>query len=125
MKKDTIIAIATWAVILIVIIGAFSFYVIKNNNGSSTKYDDFAKCLTTKGVTMYGAVWCSHCKAQKEMFGTSFQYVKYVECTENTNLCLDKGVNAYPSWIFADGKKIEGEVSFDELSKVTGCELPK
>ena len=62
-------------------------------------YDSFAKCLTEKGAVMYGAVWCAHCKDQKKAFGDSFQYIKYVECTENTKLCLDDGVNGYPTWI--------------------------
>lgn len=59
----------------------------------------FAKCLTDKGWVMYGAAWCSHCKTQKELFGSSFQYIKYVECPDNTQLCLDKGVNGFPTWI--------------------------
>ena len=37
--------------------------------------DSFAKCLSAKGVKMYGAWWCPHCKDQKESFGYSFQYV--------------------------------------------------
>ncbi len=61
--------------------------------------DDFAKCLTEKGWAMYGAEWCAHCKTQKEMFGTSFQYIKYVECPDNIQFCLDKGINGYPTWI--------------------------
>ena len=31
---------------------------------------------------MYGAYWCPHCQAQKKVFGESFQYVPYVECTQ-------------------------------------------
>ena len=61
--------------------------------------DTFAKCLTEKGWVMYGAEWCVHCKAQKERFGESFQYIKYVECPDNIKLCLNKGVNGYPTWI--------------------------
>lgn len=60
--------------------------------------DSFAKCLTEKGWTLYGAVWCSHCKDQKELFGESFRYIHYVECPDNTELCLDKGINGYPTW---------------------------
>lgn len=62
-------------------------------------YDSFAKCLTENGLAMYGAEGCSHCKDQKNAFGESFQYIKYVECPDNVNLCLDKGVDGYPSWI--------------------------
>jgi hypothetical protein len=62
-------------------------------------YDAFAKCLTEKGATMYGAEWCPHCKEQKAVFGNSFKYINYVECPDNTQLCLDKGIQGYPTWI--------------------------
>ncbi len=60
--------------------------------------DSFAKCLTEKGWTMYGAKWCSHCQAQKDLFGDSFQYVTYVECPDNAELCVAEGINGYPTW---------------------------
>src|ERR1700756_4791741 len=44
------------------------------------RYDDFARCISAKGAKMYGAFWCPHCEEQKEQFGSSFQYVNYVEC---------------------------------------------
>ena len=61
--------------------------------------DSFAKCLTVKGFSMYGAEWCPHCKDQKALFGDSFKYINYVECPQNTNLCLAKGIQGYPTWI--------------------------
>ena len=61
--------------------------------------DTFAKCLTSKGLIMYGAEWCPHCKEEKALFGDSFKYVNYVECPQNTDLCLAKGIRGYPTWI--------------------------
>lgn len=63
------------------------------------KYDDFARCLSEKGVVMYGAEWCSRCMDQKVVFGKSFKYVSYVECPHNPSLCKEKGVEKYPTWI--------------------------
>lgn len=60
--------------------------------------DIFAKCLTEKGWVLYGAVWCSYCKVQREMFGESFQYINYVECPDNINLCIAEQINGYPTW---------------------------
>jgi len=90
----------------------------------STKYDTFAQCLASKKLTMYGAVWCSHCKAEKARFGDSFKYVPYVECTENPNECLTKGVESYPTWIDENGIKYLGEQGLEKLSEISGCELP-
>lgn len=97
----------------------------------SAKYDDFAKCLAGKGIKMYGAFWCGHCKNQKEAFGSSFQYVDYTECTENgqsssfSQVCKDAGVKAFPTWKFPNGTIKEGELAFSELAEISGCALPK
>jgi len=88
------------------------------------KYDTFAQCLASKKLTMYGASWCPHCKAQKALFGDSFKYASYVECTTNPNLCLQNGIQGYPTWIDANGQKYEGEQSLEKLSEISGCTLP-
>jgi len=85
----------------------------------NTNYDSFAKCLTEKGVTMYGAFWCSHCQDQKKMFGDSVQYIKYVECTQDP--CED--IKGYPTWKFPNGQRIEGTATFEEISKESGCAI--
>lgn len=90
----------------------------------SGKYDSFAQCLASKNLTMYGAVWCSHCKAEKARFGDSFKYVPYVECTENPNLCVEKGIEGYPTWIDGKGAKYTGEQGLEKLSEISGCGLP-
>ncbi len=90
----------------------------------STKYDEFAQCLASQKLTMYGAVWCSHCQAQKALFGSSFQYVPYVECTENPDRCVAEGITGYPKWIDEKGTKYEGEQSLEKLGEISGCQLP-
>ena len=95
----------------------------------SSPYDTFAQCLTGKGVKMYGAYWCPHCKEQKQMFGSSFKYVNYIECaTPGTNIqnpiCAKAKIKGYPTWEFADGSRIPGKLDFDTLSQKTNCPLP-
>ncbi|HEY4499541.1 MAG TPA: hypothetical protein VJH70_00195 [Candidatus Paceibacterota bacterium] len=85
--------------------------------------DEFAKCLATKEITMYGAEWCSHCQNEKRAFGASFQYVPYVECPKNIDACLKLGINGYPTWIFADGTRLEGEQGLEKLARLSGCSL--
>lgn len=89
----------------------------------------FAQCLTDKGATMYGAWWCPHCQAQKKLFGTSFEKVKYVECATpdgngQTQACKDAKIEGYPTWEFSDKSRVSGEQSFAELAKKTGCTVP-
>ncbi len=109
---------------LVLIIGVWS---LTGLFVSSNDYDNFAKCLTEKGVTMYGADWCSHCQNQKKMFGSSWQYINYVECDPNGNnanpqLCTQKNIQAFPTWII-DGKLYTGEKTIQELSSLAGCPL--
>lgn len=87
-------------------------------------FDAFAKCLTQKGVAMYGAYWCPHCQRQKKLFGDSFKYVNYVECTKDIKKCQEKKIEGYPTWIFKNGERIKGEATFEELAKKTTCKAP-
>ena len=91
--------------------------------------DDFAKCLTEKGVKMYGAYWCSHCQNQKKMFGKSWKFVDYVECAtpgsdSPKDVCVAAGVTGYPTWSFGVDRKVSGELTFEQLASFSGCELP-
>jgi hypothetical protein len=86
--------------------------------------DAFAKCLTEKGAVMYGVWWCVHCDDQKKLFGDSFKYVNYVECSTQIIACRSQQVRYTPTWIFADRERREGLQPLAELSKKTGCPLP-
>ncbi|MGV8171741.1 MAG: peptidylprolyl isomerase [Candidatus Woesearchaeota archaeon] len=90
--------------------------------------DNFAKCLTEKNATFYGAYWCGHCNNQKTAFGDSLQYVKYVECAVEgqpqvqTAVCTEAGISGYPTWII-NGKEYPGEQTLERLAQLTGCAL--
>lgn len=93
------------------------------------KYDSFAKCLASKQAKMYGLYWCPHCADQKAMFGSSFQYVPYVECAIKGSKdiapeCKVAGVKLFPSWQFGTDPPREGVLSLDDLSAKAGCSLP-
>ena len=93
---------------------------------AAVSLETLAKCLTENGAKFYGASWCSHCKNQKEMFGEAVQYLPYVECSakdskEQLSVCKDNNITSYPTWVFADGSRESGEVSFQKLSEKTGC----
>lgn len=101
------------------------FVIWQNKTSQSAQLDSFAKCLAEKKITMYGASWCSHCQNEKNAFGSAFQYVPYVECPQNPNACLKKNVNGYPTWIFPDGEKLEGEQGLEKLAEISKCSLSK
>lgn len=77
------------------------------------KYDDFAKALKDSGAQFYGAFWCPHCQAQKAQFGSSKQYLPYVECSNpdnsQTKICADNKIESFPTWSFKDGITVTSE----------------
>jgi len=115
----------TLLIILLVLAGILIFS-LNSENIEDGKYDEFAKCLTDSGARMYGADWCGHCKEQKEMFGSSWQYVNYIECDGGgfqTAECENAGITGYPTWEFGDGSKIEGNLILQQISSITDCSL--
>ncbi len=81
-----------------------------------------AKCLAKQKITMYGAAWCTHCQDQKKAFGQeAFQYIPYIECPANVQLCISKQVSGYPTWLKTDGSKMEGFTELSKLATWSGC----
>ena len=116
--------IGLYAAIVAVVLGIAFFLYHRNEH----KHDAFAKCLTQRGVKMYGAWWCPHCIEQKEKFAASFQYVDYVECGikgqthGQSQVCKDANVQHYPTWQFPPtGERVDRIFELQELSDRTGC----
>jgi len=38
-----------------------------------------------------------------------------------TQACKDANIQSYPTWVFPDGSRKSGEVSFQDLAKMSGC----
>jgi|SRR3989344_3497585 len=105
-------------IVLFLVVGAYWY----SNYSIPGEYDEFAKCLSERGVKMYGTNWCPHCKTQKEIFGKSFRHVDYVNCDYNMNKCLDAGVEGYPTWKI-NGENYPGVQTLERLSELSECEL--
>lgn len=126
MKKSTKYVIG---ILIAVVLGIIIFKASRGSAGPGI-YDEFAQCLTDSGAKMYGAYWCPHCANQKKMFGSSVKYIPYVECDVNGDnsqmeLCEANGVQRYPTWVFADGTRKEGEIPLRTLASITNCSLPE
>ncbi len=121
-------------VICLLILGTLATVLLQSRSGSAPvvpgKYDAFAQCLKDKGAVFYGAFWCPHCQAQKELFGSSVKFLPYVECSTpdgnyQTQECTDKNITGYPTWVFADGSILSGEIPLQQLAEKTFCPLPQ
>lgn len=91
---------------------------------SSIYQSSLAKYLSDTGATMYGSFRCVHCKKQKELFGTAFSRIRYVECAEdgpgaNPGLCAKKNIKSYPTWEI-EGNFYRGLLTLEKLEELSG-----
>ena len=96
------------------------------SSSSDPETEALASCLEEKGVKFYGAFWCSHCNDQKELFGKTAWQKVYIECSlpggqGQTEVCTEAGITGYPTWVLADGSKVEGTQSLEKLKELSGC----
>lgn len=123
MKKAAIISIIICILVLIGIIWSVNSY-----NGAPGQYDSLAVCLKDKSTTFYGAFWCQHCQNQKKAFGKSARLLPYVECSKpdgrsQYQICTDNKIESYPTWVFANGERVIGEMTPEQLAEKTSCSL--
>ncbi len=103
-------------VVLLISIGFAAYYWL-----TPGPYDDFAKCLSSKGAVMYGAMgWCEYTQGQKAMFGKSFRHLNYHEFGDYPEEYGE--IKKTPTWII-NGKVYENTQSFGDLSRLTGCQF--
>ncbi|HBB49291.1 TPA: hypothetical protein DEQ22_00965 [Candidatus Nomurabacteria bacterium] len=119
-------------VIVLLILGTAATILLQSESvpAGPGKYDKFAICLKDQGAVFYGAFWCPHCQTQKKLFGTSQKLLPYVECSPvsgqgQTQECMDKKIESYPTWEFADGTRLNGEIPLAQLAEKTSCALPQ
>lgn len=116
-----------WIIVFVAIAAAIGVWIFANNRPS--RLDGLAQCLKDKNAVFYGAFWCPHCQNQKRLFGRSAKLLPYVECStpdgrSQTAICVEKKIEGYPTWEFADGSKINGEATLAQLGEKTGCTIP-
>lgn len=125
MNKNTIITIIVIVIVILVIV-----LIAYRGSQKPGKYDKFAVCLEEKEAVFYGAFWCPHCQDQKKAFGKSAKLLPYVECStpdgrSQLEICKEAEIEGYPTWEFADGSRLSGNIPLEELSEKTGCLLPQ
>ncbi|MEK7106802.1 MAG: protein disulfide isomerase family protein [Patescibacteria group bacterium] len=125
MKKRVLIF---WLIVLALIVGGIG--VSMSVSTGPGKLDSFARCIKDSGTVYYGAFWCPHCQATNKLFGKSKKLLPYVECStpdgqRQMQICKDKNITGYPTWVFPDGNILTGERTLAELGAASGCTLPQ
>lgn len=83
-----------------------------------------AQCLTATGAKLYTASWCGHCQNQKAAFLDGLEYLDHTDCAVDEGwapVCKDAGIEAVPTWVFADGTTKAGNTPLVDLAARAEC----
>jgi len=86
------------------------------------KEKEFKKCLQEKNIILYIN---SQSPTKTLNYLRTSDYLRSVEvnnCFLDKSYCDNEGIDFYPTWDI-NGKKVEGDISVDDLSDVSGCVL--
>tara|TARA_Y100000310_G_scaffold341650_2_gene441504 strand:- start:181 stop:1023 length:843 start_codon:yes stop_codon:yes gene_type:complete len=117
-------------IVAIVIINLIPLIVFNFPGGEQEDHTQLAKCITERGVNMYGSFRCGVCAKTRALFGDAFQYINEIEChpqgeDSQWELCQEKALEGTPTWILEpNGEEIKRETGFlsiEELKEFSGC----
>ena len=107
---------------LVVLIMVFSLASVYSFTKKPGQYNEFAKCLTERGAVIYGNDFCQYTAKQLNYFGKSKEYLNYIKCIDNKELCDSKGIKITPTWEI-NGEMYKQVQTFERLSVITGCQV--
>jgi glutaredoxin len=113
MKRSNLILIF---VILAVVLAISLIEILKNNNSIN---EQDVKCIASKS-RLFVSKTCGHCAMQKQILGNYTIYFNTTECIDNSQECINNGIEFVPAWIINE-KKYTGVKSLEELKKLAEC----
>lgn len=89
---------------------------------SDPKQDNFESCLKEKDIALYINTE-NIAETLKEVgLGNYLKDFKIMNCLRNNQVCSEKGISFFPTWII-ENNKIERDISISELTKFSGCKF--
>lgn len=80
-----------------------------------------AQCLSSNWRVMFGTERCPHCKDQRQLFGSSFEQIQYIDCDQEKSLCREHNIQAYPTRMDLGGNMYVWIQSIQELKHKSEC----
>jgi len=120
-NKNKVILTFIILIFLITFLYFFSDWFSKTTGYSIEEDPDItlAKCLTEKGIILYGAKACSECQKQIQLFGNkAFENINYIICNGEGGACQE--ILSVPAWDI-DGTIYYGIKSTSQLRSLSGC----
>lgn len=99
-----------------------------SQRSENSSLENFAQCLTQKGIKLYGSSRDALSQEQRAMFGKAINYLTYIECIEPESKellfeCQVEGIKTFPTWEFTSKERKSGVFSLEELKELSGCEF--
>ncbi|MEW4562734.1 peptidylprolyl isomerase [Bremerella sp. JC770] len=88
-----------------------------------------AQAIADSGAVFFGADWCPFCTEQKGLFGEGASNLPFVEVSNPQHTLnqvgADNNISSLPTWDFADGTRVTGVQSIEDLIAYTGISIPQ
>ncbi len=96
----------------------------KENNELEASEDDFIQCFIDQGMVIYGSRTCPACaQLAQELGGYNKMGSLFVECSEESDRCMNEMKTNYVPEIQINGELYQGPRDIESLSRITSCEL--
>ena len=89
---------------------------------SNLKENDFTSCLKEQEIDLYINTEAPAKTLKKTVLFDYLQYFQIINCLNNNEGCLKNNLNSFPTWVI-NKKKINRDITFNELSEYSGCKL--
>lgn len=116
MRKRVKNNLITLSIIILIIIASLVFLSTKKTPEIS---EETAKCIGEKTI-LFTQLGCTHCEAQKELFGDNIKYLNIIDCFYKNSECSKNNITAVPTWKINDNY-YKGTKTIEELKELTGC----
>ena len=123
MEKEKRVLLTLGIVGIVVI----SFFMITS---AITKYtgfsitifkEDFKSCLEKQEIVLYiNTNNVPKTLESIELFDY-LQYFEIINCLENNQICLEAGVDSFPSWIIK-GNLVKSDININKLKELSDCD---
>ena len=120
-------------ILITLVIGVVLISVFFVITSSITKYtgfsvsnanEDFKSCLEEQKIILYINTEKVSETLKDIALIQYFEYIKIKNCFRDNNVCIEDGIDSFPTWVIKNNK-INRDITSGELASLSGCELKK
>lgn len=118
----TLILMILLIISLLYLTGAITRYTGYIIGEKIDKDAEFKNCLSEKNIILYINTENPDVTLKEIKLNEYLSSIKIFNCLRNNDLCQEKNINNFPTWII-DDNKIENDISLEELKEYSKCKM--